>query len=376
MANKRAAPSTTPLVDSQGRTHRATSSSPHENLPAPMNPVTTDTSATLVAVTAATVDAPDTTTTVAPATSDATTTDVPATGANATVEFEEMDESLDTEEITMPDQLLVGTSAAADTDIEEFPPLGSPGPEVQSHAAKCKSGKGKKKESAPSIDNPDIVMLSGPPPATSRDYNDEADRNRAHACSLGLPTDVDAPGASSSCRPAAAAPSALDSPPKHQRANTAGRAIPLPGGGDVEHPPRRGPDYHTINGLPPHGAFTPVPCNGGFRRVEGLTSRVLYHNIPVAQQELWNDQEHPKLTAFISGGNNGCVQSACCIAQLIGDHFNMDPDEILVGPPRLAEGSRPDPRAWLIGGLPLEQAQALIDDEGGQTGSEPPKCTS
>ncbi|KAJ7443610.1 hypothetical protein B0H11DRAFT_2343930 [Mycena galericulata] len=272
---------------------------------------------------------------------------------------------IDTPPVTVPTPPAVVETPSACHD--DFPPLASPGPEVmESHADKRKKnkekGKAKAKAAAPPAE-PDLVMLDAPPAAAiARDYDEEADRNRGHACSLGHQTDVDAAGASSSHR-AATTHATPDSPPKRQRADTAGRAIPTRGGGggDVERPAARRRYYGTVDQLPPRGNFTPVP-RGGFNRPEGITSRTLYRNLPPVQMGQWVKQDHPKLTAHISGGNGDRIQTARRIAQMIADRFNRDPAEILVGPPGLAAGPGPDPIAWLIGGLPLEQAHILADE--------------
>ncbi|KAJ7429922.1 hypothetical protein B0H11DRAFT_2264661 [Mycena galericulata] len=267
--------------------------------------------------------------------------------------------------VTVPTPPAVVDTPSARHD--DFPPLASPGREVmESHADKRKKnkekGKAKAKAAAPTAE-PDLVMLDAPPAAAiARDYDEEADRNRGHARSLGLQTDVDAVGASSSRR-AATTHATPDSPPKRQRADTAGRAIPTRGGGggDVERPAARRRYYGTVDQLPPRGNFTPVP-RGGFNRPVGITSRSLYRNLPPVQMSQWVEQDHPKLTAHISGGNGDRIQTARRVAQMIADRFNMDPAEILVGPPGLAAGPGPDPIAWLIGGIPLEQAHILADE--------------
>ncbi|KAJ7430150.1 hypothetical protein B0H11DRAFT_2264274 [Mycena galericulata] len=185
--------------------------------------------------------------------------------------------------VTVPTPPAVVDTPSARHD--DFPPLASPGREVmESHADKRKKnkekGKAKAKAAAPTAE-PDLVMLDAPPAAAiARDYDEEADRNRGHARSLGLQTDVDAVGASSSRR-AATTHATPDSPPKRQRADTAGRAIPTRGGGggDAERPAARRRYYGTVDQLPPRGNFTPVP-RGGFNRPVGITSRSLYRNLP------------------------------------------------------------------------------------------------
>jgi hypothetical protein len=45
----------------------------------------------------------------------------------------------------------------------------------------------------------------------------------------------------------------------------------------------------------------------------------------------------------------------------IASRFNMDPTDLLIGPPGQAEGPGPDPMAWLVGGLSAAQATALLN---------------
>jgi hypothetical protein len=45
----------------------------------------------------------------------------------------------------------------------------------------------------------------------------------------------------------------------------------------------------------------------------------------------------------------------------IASRFNMNPSDLLIGPPGQAEGLGPDPMAWLVAGLTEDQATALLD---------------
>ncbi|KAJ7488205.1 hypothetical protein FB451DRAFT_1226688 [Mycena latifolia] len=272
---------------------------------------------------------------------------------------------------------------------EDFPPLPEPGPQSMSHAEKRKNkdkGKAKAKETAPAPppardESPDVDLMDlmrPDSPARPRHDEDAASLARGIAMSLGFPTDMDNGASSSSHRIASTVAASLanpnsgstssrrpntgapDSPSKRQRANTAGRAIPVPALAPLPEERRR-PDYGTVDGLPPRGSSTPVP-RGGFRAGVGITSTALYRNLPAQQLRQWDEQPHPKLTAFMAGGNGDRIQTAERVRRLIADRFNMDPASVLVGPPGLAENAGPDPIAWLIGGLPLEQAQVLHDE--------------
>ncbi|KAJ7088083.1 hypothetical protein C8R44DRAFT_892883 [Mycena epipterygia] len=116
-----------------------------------------------------------------------------------------------------------------------------------------------------------------------------------------------------------------------------------------------------VDNLPPRGSFTLAP-QGGFHSVMGMTSAALFCNLPTTQHCQWDDQRHPKLLAFISGGNGERVQNAERIQCQIADRFNTHPATPLVGPPGLVDGPGPDPFCWLISGLPITQAQILLDE--------------
>ncbi|KAJ7764641.1 hypothetical protein DFH07DRAFT_770487 [Mycena maculata] len=282
-------------------------------------------------------------------------------------------------------------SVTAAARTEDFPPLPDSAPPVASHAAKRKN-KGKGKAPAPpapasaddtpaddaahtiDVDAPDILgnffangACINPPDAETLGLDEAADIARAKALSLAQQhihhPDSTTPGASSSRRGAPDQTPA--SPPKHQCADTAGHAIAT-GGTDAAPPvarnsgpaagpaPRvrhRGVNYHTIDGNPPRGSFTPVPA-GGFRPSYGMTASTLYRNVPAQQMQQWENVAHPKFIAV----------TAQRISAQIAGRFNMDTSVPRVGPPGLAEGPGRDHIAWLIGGLAFDQAQALLDN--------------
>jgi hypothetical protein len=119
-------------------------------------------------------------------------------------------------------------------------------------------------------------------------------------------------------------------------------------------------NYYTADGNPPHGSFTPAPPHG-FRRIYGLTSDILYRNHPSDQRRQWDGVAHPKIVATIAGGNGERMHMANLLRDHIASCFNMDPTDLLIGPPGQAEGPGPDPMAWLVGGLSAAQATALLD---------------
>ncbi|KAJ7782401.1 hypothetical protein DFH07DRAFT_764551 [Mycena maculata] len=362
-----------------------------DNAPAPTS--STETTTTNTTVAAPNVDEMLTVNTTSPVDSSSTTTaaniivaaDIPAANASAATNTP----VVETTPAAAPPTYASVTAAAR---TEDFPPLPDSAPPTASHTAKRKN-KGKGKAPTPpapvpaddathtlDVDAPDVLgdfFANGacvdPPDAEVLGLDEAADIARAKALSIAqqhiLHPATTTPGASSSRR--CAPDQAPASPPKRQRANTAGRAIAT--GETEEAPPaarntgpaprarQRGVNYHTIDGNPPRGSFTPVPA-GGFRPSYGMTASTLYRNVPAQQLQQWEHVEHPKFIAVVSGGNGNRIQTAQRITGQIAGRFNMDPSVPHVGPPGLAEGPGRDPMAWLIGGLQLEQAQALLDD--------------
>ncbi|KAJ7245221.1 hypothetical protein C8J57DRAFT_1524350 [Mycena rebaudengoi] len=252
-----------------------------------------------------------------------------------------------------------------------FPPLPSPGVEsMPSHAARRKNkGKGKGKAAAPRSPSPAAPASPAPPATTLNlfgDYDEEADLARAKALSLSNQAAPNATGASSSRRRDDSEP-ILDSPPKRQRADTTGRAVPRDTATPVPAPRGRArPNYFTEDANPPRGSFTPAPAHG-FRHIYGMTAARLFRNHPNIQLGQWDEVEHPKIICTISGGNGDRVQTAQRLRDHIANRFNMTPSDVLIGSPGLADRSPdpkrsgPDPIAWLVAGLTLNQAQALLD---------------
>ncbi|KAJ7078706.1 hypothetical protein B0H15DRAFT_804726 [Mycena belliarum] len=253
---------------------------------------------------------------------------------------------------------------------DEFPPLPSPGVETMSHAKKRKQkGKDKAKvPSRPTHTSPVNLEISVTPfdtsnPPTCRRHNeDDANLARGIALSLGRPTDA-ANGASSSHYPSVRCPAspAPESPPKRQRSNTAGRAVDAGRHSPTPDPPSpRFTEYGTYDGLPPLGAFTRAPPGGG-RIIMGMHYANLFCNLPESQHRIWDEQPHPKIVGFIAGGNGDRVQNALRIQTQLARLTRVPQSRILVGPPGLAAGPGQDPHPWLLSGMPIAQAQFLLD---------------
>ncbi|KAJ7719353.1 hypothetical protein DFH07DRAFT_784669 [Mycena maculata] len=348
------------------------------NTTAPAHTATSDTAASPDS----TVDEISTSDTTAPATVP-TSSDAPADTAAALANPAATTPAVETTTAAAAPTYASVTAAAC---TEDFPPLPDYAPPVASHAAKRKN-KGKGKAPAPpapasaddaahtiDVDAPDILgnffangACINPPDVETLGLDEAADIARAKALSLAQQhihhPDSTTPGASSSRRGAPDQTPA--SPPKRQRADTAGHAIATggtdaappvarnsgPAAGPAPHVRQRGVNYHTIDGNPPHGSFTPVPA-GGFRPSYGMTASTLYRNVPAQQMQQWENVAHPKFIAV----------TAQRISAQIAGRFNMDTSVPRVGPPGLAEGPGHDPIAWLIGGLAFDQAQALLDD--------------
>ncbi|KAJ7016062.1 hypothetical protein C8F04DRAFT_1282807 [Mycena alexandri] len=254
-------------------------------------------------------------------------------------------------------------------------------------------------------------------------YDEEADIARAVALSLGKETDTNTSGASTARRHAEHAPTsssrshadaapaspphrradaAPESPPKRQRADSTGRAIPItrddspflqpipdPAAAraarereerhvDREREERRAarereerhaarerharPAHHTLDGNPPRGAYA-TPPEGGYRRVYGVTSATLYNNHNDAQMLTWTAVPDPKLIITISGGNGVRTQMQPNLVTFFSNYFNLDVlhlTRLKVGAPALGQRAGPDPKAWLVTGLPDNQIRWLL----------------
>ncbi|KAJ7501275.1 hypothetical protein B0H11DRAFT_1992652 [Mycena galericulata] len=298
---------------------------------------------------------------------------------------------------TTPAVTRTSASTNATSRRDEFPPLPPSSPDVMDtryRAKEKKKDKGKAKAKAPprvppqpdrhyddlgdlssedeqatDIDLADAITRIATPRygASNTDGFDEAETYRAVAASLGQRTDTDN-GASSSRRPAAAP----GSPPKRQRTNTAGDAAASTAAGQArartpvrEHPAPRvfvaaAARYRTANGLPPRISYLPQPANG-FRAIFGVDSGNIFRNLPQTHREMWDEVRHPKFLAVVAGGIGDRIQTATRIQAAIAGFVNADPASVQVGPPGANEGRGPDANIWLIGGLPIDLAEAALD---------------
>jgi hypothetical protein len=71
---------------------------------------------------------------------------------------------------------------------------------------------------------------------------------------------------------------------------------------------------------------------------------------------------------MVSGGNGDRIQATRRIAEAAAGLVNVDPASVNVGTPGMAEGNGGDTRAWLIGGLSLRLAEAVLDQQVLSTG--------
>ncbi|KAJ7203228.1 hypothetical protein B0H12DRAFT_1080661 [Mycena haematopus] len=266
---------------------------------------------------------------------------------------------------TMPANSGNGIITANRTTPDGFPALPAPSPNIQSHAALRKEKKDKGKGKALG------VFFSQQEAEEERDPILAAHIAQAKVNSLAH-TSTTPPdnGSSSSRRTLDLTPG---SPPKRQRSNTAGDAVPparLPSPSttrtDIPRLPestaRTGhhPSFRTADGNPPRGSYTPIPEND-WRPLYGIEGESIWRNHPEAQREMWDREPHPKFLAIVSGGNGDRTLTQRAIATAIANFVNVDVDEVSVGPPALGTGSGNDARAWLIGGLPANLAQAVLD---------------
>ncbi|KAJ6552622.1 hypothetical protein DFH09DRAFT_1319072 [Mycena vulgaris] len=175
-----------------------------------------------------------------------------------------------------------------DSQSNDFPLLSSPVFETVSHAKRRKEKGKAKAATAPRPPTPDANVY---PSIQSRHNEDAANLAHGLAMSMGVHTNID--GGATSSRPLSPDP---PTPTKHLRSNTAGRAVPV----NLRSPSPEAPDYGTIDGLPPHGTFTPTPPGGG-RTIMGMTHAAPFPNHPEAQKRQWDEQPHRKLVLLICG---------------------------------------------------------------------------
>ncbi|KAJ7261467.1 hypothetical protein C8J57DRAFT_1513992 [Mycena rebaudengoi] len=204
-----------------------------------------------------------------------------------------------------------------------FPPPPSPGIEsMPSHAARRKSNKGKGKAKAVTC-SPSLTSPPSPTPsATTTDlfgaYDEEAElRTPAHPPPVAMTTQGLPP------RPL---PSASAQTPQ---------VVPFPGSVHAPSILRR-TETHPVAPSPPS-----LPVDSMY----GMTTSCLFRNVPSIQQRQWDEVEHPKIVCTVSGSNG---EQRC-------SHRPALPDPC--ADPRR---NGPDPIAWLIGGLLLDQAQSLL----------------
>ncbi|KAJ6449444.1 hypothetical protein C8R47DRAFT_1084717 [Mycena vitilis] len=247
-----------------------------------------------------------------------------------------------------------GAVAAVPLNDEDFPELMSPSQSPLSHAAarREKKDKGKAKAKAPAHRETSPVLEHTSLASARIDRLFDADTNRALAASRGREVDT-ANGASSSSHPVDPTPPSSPKRP-HDDVDRADTPDPTP--------PRNRARYNhlTVDGNPPQGSYSPTP-RGGYRAVVGVTAEWVFRNLPPAQLRQWDIIPHPKIIATIAGGNGDRMETTPRLRNHIARRFNMNPDDVLIGTPGLGEGPGPDAIPWLIAGLSLAQAQALLD---------------
>ncbi|KAJ7849679.1 hypothetical protein B0H14DRAFT_3452381 [Mycena olivaceomarginata] len=265
------------------------------------------------------------------------------------------------------------SDAAATPPVRDpFPPLPSPGANVQSPAARRKDNKGKGKDKAsPRAPTPDVEEIEDPDlggffsddgETASRLGKGEGDVTRSATYTRGIDL---AHHALILARRRRRRHGQLHTSPKRQRSNTAGESIPSP-----RVPRSPGPDtargehgrIHNPTAVRPINPFSPPPIERRFPTADGLPPRGTYTAAPANGWRSLYGFEADAFLAFVMGvGNGDRTQTAGRIATAIAGYINVDPASVLVGAPGLGTGAGPDARAWLIGGLPENLAQVVLE---------------
>ncbi|KAJ7929532.1 hypothetical protein B0H13DRAFT_2539614 [Mycena leptocephala] len=308
-----------------------------------------------------------------------------------------------------------GTSPAS---VVELNPKDFPTPTAPTQVGKAnrkpgaKKGKGRAATPEPTTDDEPVT---GTVDADANDPFLAADIALATAASLGLPTALDhaSEGASSSRRPASAA----GSPAKRVRANTAGDVAPPPFATDARTPlastetpaptqngaspflapvtatvaappPAAGPQppalpnvvaaaappgvaqyaaivaapppgvvWMTADGNPPRGSYTPTPA-GGYPDIV-YSPTLLWLGVPEDLRALYGTVANPKFFLVVSGGNGQTMRTHALIRDAVGSFINIDSTDFQLGTPPAVENG-PSPALWLVAGIPLHLAQAIL----------------
>ncbi|KAJ6626645.1 hypothetical protein B0H10DRAFT_2210937 [Mycena sp. CBHHK59/15] len=348
---------------------------------------------------------------------------------------------MDSREAT-PTQAERPASPASVVEInkEDFPALEAPTPipaaKGRSKGAKGKKGKGKEKKTTPAAsDDEDPFLSADLARATAASLGSEAsihtgtaetdtnttaredaeapylaaDLARTTAASLGMQTSLDnaTTGASSLRRPAAAP----GSPPKRQRANSAGDTAPAPlatasntapAPAPVSAPPSLHPRPHLLPRLrlpprplpllhPPPSPHLPssrrplcrctctarpapalADCGrppapwlvhphpaGGFPPIV-YSPELLLQGVPPDLVQMYEAVPFPKLFLVVSGGNGAVMRTHGHIRNAIGNFVNVEPTSFTLGtPPTSANGTSPS--LWLAADIPGQLSQAILD---------------
>ncbi|KAF8164233.1 hypothetical protein K438DRAFT_1984750 [Mycena galopus ATCC 62051] len=118
------------------------------------------------------------------------------------------------------------------------------------------------------------------------------------------------------------------------------------------------PDWPTADGNPPRGSYAPTPQDG-FPTVV-YSHALLVQGMPPGLMQLYDEVPPPKFFVVASGGNGATMQTHGLIRAAIGDFINVDPGSFHLGTPPSAEHG-PSPILWLVVGLPLHLAQAILE---------------
>ncbi|KAJ7933981.1 hypothetical protein B0H13DRAFT_1855831 [Mycena leptocephala] len=240
---------------------------------------------------------------------------------------------------------------------EDFPPLPSPGTEVmQSHAERCKNkGKEKPKPCSPSP-APSDASLGGFFDDGCTTYDEQADLQRGLVLSMGHQTDASG-GASSSRRQPDPLPT---SPPKRQRADTAGHAISTGATPEVPSPSRllHHAPAPVLNGVQHVRTTTPlmeIPP----RILHSASSSFSAITRPDSAAVGWSGPPQSHRHHFWwEWGTHAHRRSPPQTPRQPLQHASFRSPH---WSPGQAEGTGPDPMAWLVSGLSAAQATALLE---------------